>query len=299
MLAACAMVLYFRVHPGRVVSEPAILFTGGVPMLHTAAVKVGLNEPRGKFLDMLRLLQSFGTTRLHLIHVHSGSNTEFERKKEQLEMLAGEVRELGFTVETAAERGAPARKTVALAHELEVDYLALYWLPKPLLVQAIMGSIDADILRLSDIPVFVYNRSLMQASTHIGRVLYATDFKATDANVLPYLKARDFQAEELYVLHVGERAPDPAAEHARQDCVEQNLDRLARECEEAYDTVHPLQVVGSKLSQILRQARRVGADLIVIGKRDNPSPLGNILGSTADALPGKSRRSVFIVPGRH
>jgi nucleotide-binding universal stress UspA family protein len=38
-------------------------------------------------------------------------------------------------------------------------------------------------------------------------------------------------------------------------------------------------------------------DLIVIGKSDNPDPLENLLGSTAEAVAKKARRSVFIVPG--
>lgn len=268
-------------------------------MLQRAAIKTSLNEPRATFLDMLRLMQGFGTKVVHLIHVTSGSAKELETNRALLEELADEVRALGFAVEAIAERGSPSRRTVHIASELAVDYLALYWMPKALLVQALMGSIDADIVRLCDVPVLVYNRSLMQASTALSRVLYATDFQATDARVMPYLKDRDLEAEELFILHVGERAPDPVAEHARQRCVRQNLQRLADECSEAYTTVTPLQVVGSRQSQILRHASTLDADLIVVGKRDNPGPVRGLLGSLAEILPDKSRRSVFIVPGTH
>ncbi|WP_167590435.1 universal stress protein [Oceanidesulfovibrio indonesiensis] len=266
-------------------------------MLRSAAVKVGLNEPRTRFLDMLRLMQSFGTSQVHLVHIASGSHRKMEAVEQKLAELTDAVRELGFEASAVIKGGSVPSKTVSVSRELEVDYLAVYWLPKAVLVQAIMGSIDADILRLSDMPVLVYNRSLMNASTRLQKVLYATDFQATDANVLPYLVNKEFQAEELFLLHVGERAPDPATEHTRQQCVQSNLERLAEECAPAYEKVHTLHVVGSHRHQILRQADANKVDLIVMGKADTPKPLKNLLGSTAEAVADKSRRSVFIVPG--
>lgn len=265
-------------------------------MLHRAAVKTSLEEPRASFLDMLRLMQGFGTEMVHLVHVTAGTSAELKRNSARLEELATQVRDLGFTVKTITERGAPARRNAYIAHDLGVDYLALYWMPKPLLVQALMGSIDGDIVRLCDLPVLVYNRSLMQASTSLKRIVYATGFQATDARVMPYLKSRELEAEELFILNVGERAPDPVAEHARQRCVQQNLERLAAECESVYASVVPMQVIGSRRVQILRQASRLDADLIVVGKRDNPTPVRRLLGSLAEALTRKSRRSVFIIP---
>ncbi len=266
-------------------------------MLQSAAVKVSLNEPKSKFLDMLRLMQSFGTSQVHLVHITSGSDKKLEAIEQKLMVLTDEVRALGFEASAVIKRGSVPSKTVSVSRELGVDYLAVYWLPKPVLVQAIVGSIDADILRFSDMPVLVYNRSLMNASTKLQKVLYATDFQATDASVLPYLVNKEFTAEELFLLHVGERAPDPATEHARQQCVQGNLDRLAEECAHAYDEVHTLHVVGHHRHQILRQAKSNKEDLVVIGKADKPKPLKNLLGSTAEAISDKSRRSVFIVPG--
>ncbi|WP_029893238.1 universal stress protein [Desulfohalovibrio reitneri] len=268
-------------------------------MLEKAAIKVSLKEPRAKFLDMMRFLKSFGTSTVHLVHVYSGSSGKQEERQRQLDKLAAEVRELGFTATATAKRGHVSYQTIATSRELEVDYLGIYWLPKAVLVQALLGSIDSDILRLSDVPVFVYNRRLMNASTQLKRVLYATDFQATDKKVIPYLRNQDFQAEELVLLHVGERAPDPATEHTRQQCVQDNLERLAGELRHAYSNVKTLQVVGNQRKQILRQAYLHKVDLIVVGKADKPKPLKALLGSTAEILPDKSRRSVFIIPGYH
>jgi len=266
-------------------------------MLQSVAVKVSLKEPRARFLEMMRLLQSFGTRRAYLVHVATGNDGRQEKARQKMAQLGEQVRELGFEAAALVKAGHPPTQVVWTARELGVDYLALYWLPKALLVQALMGSIDADILRMSDLPVFVYNRGYMSASTRLERVLYATDFQTTDSRVMPYLINKEFQAKQLFLLHVGERAPDPETEHRRQRCVQENLERLAAECGEAYEQVTPLQVVGRRRKQILRQAYLNQVDLIVIGKADKPGSLKNVLGSTAEALPDRSKRSVFIVPG--
>lgn len=266
-------------------------------MLQNVAVKVSLKEPRSRFLDMMTLLKSFGTNRAYLLHVTSGADGKQEKARRKLAQLAEQVRELGFEAAALVKDGHPPTQTVWTARELGVDYLSIYWLSKAVLVQALMGSIDADILRMSDLPVFVYNRGYMNASTRLERVLYATDFKSTDSKVMPYLVNKELQARELVLLHVGQRAPDPETEHRRQHCVQENLERLATECSEAYDTVRTLQVVGRRRKQILRQAYLNRVDLIVVGKADKPSGLKNFLGSTAEALPDKANRSVFIVPG--
>ncbi len=266
-------------------------------MLKSAALKVSLTEPTGKFLDMVTMLQSFGVTTIHLIHIASGSEKAIHGKEQRLEALAEKVRARGFHTTTTVERGHIPSRTIAAAHELDADLLGLYWLPKALLAQAILGCIDTDIVRLSDLPVFVYNRRLMSGPTQLKRVLYATDFQATDAKVMPYLTNKDFAAQELFILHVGERAPDPTTEHARQACVTRNLERLAGECAAAYGVVKTLQKVGNHRTQILRQANAHKADLIVIGKADSPKPLKNLMGSTAETIADRSRRSVFIVPG--
>lgn len=266
-------------------------------MLQSVAIKLTLKEPQGRFLDMMSLLRSFGTNKAYLVHVTNNADSRQEKAGRKLAALAERTRELGFETAAVVKHGHVPTQTIWSARELGVDYLGIYWLPKPVLVQAIMGSIDADILRMSDMPVFVYNRGYMNASTKLERVLYATDFQATDAQVMRYLVNREFQARELYLLHVGERAPDPVAEHHRQHCVQENLERLAAECSQAYDSVYPLQVLGGRRKQILRQAYLNKVDLIVIGKSDRPTSLKNFLGSTAEALPSSSNRSVFIVPG--
>jgi nucleotide-binding universal stress UspA family protein len=268
-------------------------------MLRKAAVKVGLSEPRAKFLEMINFLKYFGTQSIQLIHVMTGTaQARHDHVRGQMDALAAEVKALGFEVEAVIKHGHAATQIIDSAHELDVDYICIYWMPKNAFSQAIMGSIDLDILRMSDVPIFVHNRSLLGgAPTEFGSVLYATNFKATDALVMPYLKNKDFRAEKLAILHVGDRAPDPYAEQKRRDKVQTALDRLASECRESFTEIETLDIVGSSRKVILKMANTFDVDVIVLGKSDNPDALENLLGSTAETVARKANRSVFIVTG--
>ena len=268
-------------------------------MLRKAALKISLAEPTETLLDMVRLMQGFGTVELHLLHVTSGSDRKLSRRAKRLKELAGLFETEQMKVQCEVSHGPVPGRIVSMAKERDVDYLGLYWMRKALLAQAILGSIDADILRQCDMPILVYNRSLMSASTRLKRILYATDFQATDQRVLPYLQSRDLNAESLVLLNVGRRAPDPATEHSRIKWAQKHLDWLVEQCEGHFDQVDTLQAIGNYRSQILKKAHRQKADLIVIGKADAPKPLRNLMGSTAEAIADRSKRSVFIVPGVH
>jgi nucleotide-binding universal stress UspA family protein len=266
-------------------------------VLQKAAIKVSLKEPRNKFLEMMMMLRSFGTHTVYLVHVHTGAGSSMPKSAEKMENLAVEVRKLGFKVDVMIRQGHAPSQVISISQELGVNYTGLFWLPKALLTQALIGSIDVDIIRQSNVPVFVYKHGHMSDNSRLDKILYATDFQTTDAKVMPLLVNKNFQAREIYLLHVGQRAPDPATEQSRRTRVMDNLKRLAAECRGSYTNVHTIEVVGSRRNQILRQANLNKADLIVIGKSDNPKPLSNLTGSLAEVLPRKAKRSIFIVPG--
>ncbi len=115
--------------------------------------------------------------------------------------------------------------------------------------------------------------------------------------VLPYLINRKFKARKLYLLHVGDRAPDPVTEEQRRQRVLDNLQRLARECAHAYEDVEVMQTIGLTRKQIVKQAGAKDVDLIVAGKSENPDVMSQVVGSTAEILPHKAGCSVFIIPG--
>jgi len=266
-------------------------------LLNTAAVKISLDEPQKKFLEMIACLKSYGTTQIHLIHVRTKSRYIYREKAEaRLEKISEKITEMGIEVSTHIHNGHAPSLFVELAENIRADYLCLYWRPKGLLSQALLGSIDSDILRISNLPVFVYKPRLFTPAVELNRVLYATDFKSTDAAAMPYLVDSRFKAETLYLLHVGERAPDPTSDKARREGVLENLRHLADQCRHAYAHVEVLESIGLVSREIVRQARSNKTDLIVVGKSEKPDAIARFVGSTAEILPHKAGCSVFIIP---
>jgi nucleotide-binding universal stress UspA family protein len=268
-------------------------------MPQTAVVKVSLKEPFRRVGEMMQAMHSFGITRVHLVHVRSGSQTAFYKKQyPELERLQQEGEGMGLDAEAHVLEGHAPTRIIQAAWQLDVDFIAIPWIKKPVLQQALMGSIDEDVVRMSDKPVFIYKKGFLSKTQSLDSVLYATDFKATDGKVMPYLKNKDFQARALHILHVGERAPDPSTEKARREKVKRNLQRLASECGHAYESIELLQTVGGPRRLIVRQARWLNVDLVVVGKADKPDMMTRLMGSTAEYLPHHAPCSVFIVPGR-
>lgn len=266
-------------------------------MLNTVALKISLEEPEKKLLEMVSLLHQYGTQQIHLVHIRTKTNFRHQEQVEtRLENLRSEIEAQGFTAQAHIKIGHAASAFMDLAGKLEVDYVAIYWMPKPLLAQALLGSIDSDILRLSTLPVLVHNHKLFRPVKELGSVLYATDFKFTDGAAMPYLINERFRAHTLYLLHVGSRAPDPVTEEKRIESVRSNLERLGRECEHAYEKIELIDTIGFVRKEIIRHARSHNVDLIVVGKSERQDAMSRIIGSTAENLPHKAPCSVFIIP---
>jgi nucleotide-binding universal stress UspA family protein len=267
-------------------------------LFQKATVKISLEEPKKKFLQMITFLRNYGTTEVHLIHVRTRTSfRQHEEVEKQLEAISQDIRELGFTVHWQLRNGHAPAVIINVAEAQHTDYVAIYWKRKALLRQAVLGSIDSDILRMSNLPVFIYNPKLFKPVVKLESVLYATDFKYTDAVVMPYLISSHFKARTLYLLHVGRRAPDPATEAQRQQRMIRNLQHLANECAHAYDHVNVIETIGIVHREIIKQARASGVELIIVGKSENPDGISRLIGSTAEILPHHAPCSIFIIPG--
>ena len=267
-------------------------------VLNSSAVKVSLEEPTSKFLEMMAFLRNFGTDTAHLIHVTSRSSAKHvQQARDRLEELGQAVSELGIAVQTHVHHGPVPSTFVEVAERHEAGYVSVFWVRQPVLRTALLGSVDADILRLSNLPVCIYNARLFKPAVELESVLYATDFKDTDNVIMPYLVDERFKARKLYLLHVGHRAPDPTTENRRKEDALANLQRLARECEHAYDEVEVIETLGRARREIVKQAASLGVDLIVAGKSQQTGAVRQIVGSTADVLPHRAKCSVFIIPG--
>lgn len=268
-------------------------------MLQKTVLPLSLKESQYKILNLLEATHDFGTRQVALVHVlASGKTNAGSRRQDKLLHLAQKIRDLGFECEIYFKSGSVATEVAQISLELEADFISLLWKSKSALRQAVLGNPLTDIVRQSDLPVFIYKAPYYKTPRlNLRNILYATNFKRTDSRVMNYLINEEFQADTLYLLHVGSRAPDPWAEQKRYKQIMDDLSRLEAECKHAYNQVQKLQTVGSIKNQIVRQSWKHNVDLIILGKFDQDMPFANLLGSVAESVPQQAHCSVFIIPG--
>jgi len=277
-------------------------------MLQNALVPLSFRESRTALVALTRELKIMGTREVKLLHIASGPASSAEALTAKLKDRATIFEDAGMVVETVLRKGSPALELTRAARDLGADYIAFSWKRKSWLQRTLIGSTTQDSIRLSDRPVYIRKGAMRGAAASlIGAagsdqgahedslvVVYATDFGATDAAVIPFLHRPNIPIDRLILLHVGPRAPDPMAEGRRLAAADANLKRLASECDVAAVAIR--NVAGTPKQKIAREAGRLGARLVVLGKSDAPGRFAGVLGSTAGALAFHSRASVLIVP---
>ncbi|GEM_PF-375639 len=271
-------------------------------MFDTVLLPLSLRESSALLERIVTALKAFGAREIVLLHVRSGPVAASNKTK--LEERASAISEPNLRCRTLVRSGSVASTVALTAAEQGCDLIAFPWRRKSWIQRSLVGSVTKDIVRLSDLPVFVYKQA--RSSTHpVGAasapseartIMYATDFQDSDRVVIPYLRSSSRSAGDLLLIHVGERAPDPAAEGRRIARVQADLDRLAEECRESGATVRTHSVVGRPRSAIVRQAYRNSVGVLVIGKADSERAITTMLGSTAEAIAYNAPCSVLIVP---
>lgn len=259
-------------------------------MLRKALVPVSFHEHPDKLIAMGSLLRALGTTDAVLLHVGRPNSR-------RMEALTSELAEAGLHVEGASRSGSTQMRIVEAAEELSADFIAFAFKKKSILRRAIMGSTIKDVIRQSDLPVFVFKEPpAWQSSDDIFRVMYATSLQWGDDIILSYIRDRRFQAEEMVLLHVGRRAPDPVVEGRRREEVERKLRELRANCGLGESDSRQISVLGTARRQIVRVARRLGVDLVLLGKADSVIGLAPVLGSTTEEVSYNVGCSVLIIP---
>ena len=89
--------------------------------------------------------------------------------EEYLAPLAVELRGKGVRVETRVRRGMPAAEILAAAREVEADLIAMTTHGRSGLGRLMFGSVAEEVLRDSDIPVFLMRATEVQVETRRAR----------------------------------------------------------------------------------------------------------------------------------
>ena len=292
-------------------------------MFATALLPVTLHESTGRLGAMLAFLRKFDTDRVVLLHVSTGvPGRSTEASMEDLRDRAvdaaheaigeadgssafeprpftphseAESSDSAIGVEVLVKSGSPALEITRTAWEIGAAFIYVPYKRKSWIQQTLVGSTTKDVIRLTSLPVFVFRQRLVGSPDDPLCILYPTAFGDTDREAIPYLEYPGLAAQRLVLLHVRERAPDPATERRRREACDANLDRLSGEVVANYAEVSTLQIVGNPRRAIPRVARREGAGLLVIGKSDRPGGLSAVMGSVAGELAKSAPCSVFIV----
>ncbi len=246
-------------------------------------------------------LKNFDTQRIVLLTVLSSDLTgrQATQAQKKLVSIREELNEYGFQIEILLRKGHTATQISRAASELNINFICLTWKKKPFIRYTLLGSHTKDIIRLSDVPIFLFKRSLFSSgNTRLNAVLYATDFEITDRTILPYLNYDGLKASQLVILNVGQRAPDPNAEQIRLQRVYNKLFALKDECIDSFDKIETVASIGNPKKVILREARKNSVDAIIIGKYRDTSPVDKVMGSTAESIAHRSRMSILIIPGQ-
>lgn len=259
---------------------------------------VNFREKKKQVINLVDFLSNFETEEIVLLHVQSSGVSSKEHTRKKLDKIKSLLHDYPFKISTEIAQGHDATEIVRRAEANSIDFICFTWKRKSPIQRVLLGSTTKDVIRLSRIPVFVYkNISILSSSDNtLNRVLYATDFEQTDNDIIPYLKTNTLRANELLILHVGMRAPDMEAEKYRQSRIEKKLNELKSECRETFTEVKTISKVGNSRKEIVRQARKNSADLILLGKHDAPTRFSRILGTNAEYVSHHSNCSLLIIP---
>ncbi len=159
-----------------------------------------------------------------------------------------------------------------------------------------MGSVTDDVIRLSDAPVFVHKqRPELTKSKSVDKLMFATDFQKAALRARPYVHMLGKFIPELIILHVGQRASDPETEQLRRENVQRGLEELKEEFVDDYKRVKHYARIGSPARHIIEAAEQEQAELVVLGRINEPFP-SKILGSTCARVTSGVGSSVLLVP---
>lgn len=152
--------------------------------------------------------------------------------------------------------------------------------------------------------------SVPSAPIAFERILVAVDFsEMTDAVVERASAVAELCGAELRLLHVAapnpdfvgfEAGPDTVRKHVAEELREEHraLEALAEFVSRSNVRAHPLMVRGPTAKTIVEQARRFGADLVVVGSRTHGALHRLLMGSVAEGVLHESPVPVLVVPAR-
>jgi len=178
--------------------------------------------------------------------------------------------------------GDPSARIVEFAHGNPVDLIVMPTHGYGRFRRFILGSNTAKVLHDADCPVWtgVHMPEAPQAGLPPRRILCAVDLGPQSGMTLEWAAwlQREFGAA-LTLMHVTASVPDPspgAETHWRSQVREAILEEFERLQQSARSTAEPLIESGEAASTICATARRLTADILVIGRGSAAGVFGRL-----------------------
>lgn len=265
-------------------------------MLKKILQPVDLSESLKDIKNRSSFINRFAEQEVILFHVLNPGMNSMDLSGTKISRLENDLKEMGLNVRGSIATGHVASEIVRAASEESADIIYMPASRKNLLISTLMGSVTDDVIRLSDVPVFVHKqRPALAKSKSVDKLMFATDFQRAAERVKPYVSMLGKYIPELIILHVGQRASDPQTEQLRRENVEQGLEELKKEFADDYESVKHYARIGSPARHIIETAEQEQAGLVILGRINEPFP-SKILGSTSARVTSGVKSSVLLVP---
>ncbi|MFA5614713.1 MAG: universal stress protein [Methanoculleus sp.] len=268
-------------------------------MFKKTLIPVAYGERPGELGRIGKFLEDLGSRSICLFHVDEPASLFRGADPSWLTRLAGALGETGLAVEVRRGDGHIASAIAEAALLEEVDGIFMKTKRRWHIETVLLGSVSRNLLRLSDVPVFIQKARprLSSDGNEPGRedmkILYATDLDEASTRLLPYMMG--FQGAWCHILHVRGRRADPAAERQRGKVVDEEMHRTAEDLRPYFDRVTTEQRIGNPATQVLHVSEQIGADVIALGRRRRAF-FSAPLGATAERIVTGSKASIFLVP---
>lgn len=265
-------------------------------MLKKIVQPLDLSESLADVKIRASFIDRFGGQQIVLVHVMTPGLGNKELTQSRLAHLADELNHVGIQAASVLLEGHVASEITRQAMDMAADVIYLPASRKNFLVSSFLGSTTGDVIRLSDIPVFIHKqRPELVRTEKVRNLVFATDFRKAASRVWLYVRMLGQFISKLTILHVGERASDPFTEQLRRENVETMLKELAEKFQDDFHDVFVISRIGSPAKHIIDVVEQIKADLVILGRLNEPFP-SKLLGSTCSRVTSGVSSSVLLIP---
>lgn len=197
--------------------------------------------------------------------------------------------------------GVPAEEILGVALEKNINLIAMSTHGRGALGRFFGGSVSADIVRKSQLPVLLTRPETAPSSKPLHRILVAVDTMVTPRHLLETVKTLASEAKaEIILFNAVARVVDPAPLWAFPDRLsildspEMKLKSLVESLKEEGFTARSIVAEGDAVEEILARAREEEVDLIALSTHARQGLERALEGSVAEAVLRRSPVAVLL-----